>query len=668
MAPIQLADVGNLTLYLSLAVSIYIIGAMFYSLRPNQSQFYASARNGIYLVAGLTTLAVALLEIALITHQFRLEYVANHVSADQPLFYTLSALWGGQEGSLLFWAWLLAIFGALVFYQNRAQNRELLPYIAMFIAFTEGFFLLLCLAFASPFKLLEFTPPDGQGLNPLLQNPGMFFHPITLYLGYVGFTVPFAFALGALASGHLSDNWIRSTRRWALWSWLFLSLGLLFGMRWAYVVLGWGGYWGWDPVENSALIPWLTGTAYLHSVMIQEKRGMLKVWNLVLIMLTFILSILGTFLTRSGVVQSVHAFGVGQMGPFFLGFIGLVVLGFLYLLYSRLGELKEENELHSVVSREATFLLNNLILVGAAFATLWGTIFPMISEVFTGNQISVAAPFFNQVNGPIFLALLLLMGACTLVGWRRASPENLKRNFLLPLGMAALTVSALFIFGMRDWPGFTAFGGGAFVLTTLAVEFYRAIRARIRQYGENVARAFFNLVQKDRRRYGGFIVHVGVVLATIGIAGSMFYQTEQQFNFKRGDSFTIKQYTLKFDGLKMTPAQNRDIIAANLSVFENGTPIGTLSPSKDYYRSADQNTTEVAIRSTLREDLYLILGGWTDDGTATIKIVINPLVSWLWIGFIVFIVGTLIAALPDPREAMVPARSRATQTIRPVQA
>jgi len=290
MAPIQLADVGILTLYLSLAVSLYIILSALLSLRGNQQQFFFSARNGVYLIAGLTTFAVGLLEYALITHQFRLEYVANHVSADQPLFYTVSALWGGQEGSLLFWGWLLAVFGAVVFYQNRKQNRELLPYIAMFLAFTEGFFLLLCIAFASPFKLLEFTPTNGQGLNPLLQNPGMFFHPITLYLGYVGFTIPFAFALGALASGHLSDNWIRSTRRWALWSWLFLSLGLLFGMRWAYVVLGWGGYWGWDPVENSALIPWLTGTAYLHSVMIQEKRGMLKIWNLVLIMLTFILS------------------------------------------------------------------------------------------------------------------------------------------------------------------------------------------------------------------------------------------------------------------------------------------------------------------------------------------------------------------------------------------
>jgi cytochrome c-type biogenesis protein CcmF len=576
MAPVQLADVGNATLVLSLAISVYIIFATIYSLHSSKPHFFVSAQNGIYLIAGLTTIAVGLLEYALITHQFQFEYVAGHVSSDQPLFYTLSALWGGQAGSLLFWAWLLAVFAAIVFVQNRTQNRELLPFIAIFLAFTEGFFLILSSFVESPFKLLDVTPPDGQGLNPLLQNPGMFFHPITLYLGYVGFTIPFAFALAALATGQLREQWIRSTRRWAVVSWLFLSLGLLFGMQWAYVVLGWGGYWGWDPVENSALIPWLTGTAYLHSVMIQEKRGMLKIWNLVLIMLTFILSILGTFLTRSGVVQSVHAFGVGQLGPFFLAYIGLVVLSFLYLLYSRLGELKEDNELHSVLSREATFLLNNLLLVGAAFATLWGTIFPMISEIFTGNQISVAAPFFNQVNGPIFLALVLLMGACTLIGWRRASPENLARNFLRPFLVAIVAVISLLAIGVHDFPGLIAFSGGAFVLTTLVVEFYRGIRARIRQHGENPLIAMVNLVQRDRRRYGGYVVHVGVILAVIGIAGSMFYQVEQQYNFKPGDSYTVKQYTLKFEGLKMTPAENRDVIAARSASARTATRLARL--------------------------------------------------------------------------------------------
>ncbi|MBI3738988.1 MAG: heme lyase CcmF/NrfE family subunit [Chloroflexi bacterium] len=663
MAPTQLADVGNLTLVLSLAVSIYIILASLYSLRANKPHFFVSAENGVYLVAGLTTFAVLLLEYALITRQFRIEYVAEHVSSDQPLLYTISALWGGQAGSLLFWAWLLAVFSALALVQNRAQNRQLVPYVAMFLAFTEAFFLLLVVMIEPPFKLLDFVPRDGKGLNPLLQNPGMFIHPVTLYLGYVGFTIPFAFAIAALATGKLNDAWIRTTRRWSLVAWLFLSLGLLFGMRWAYVVLGWGGYWGWDPVENAALIPWLTGTAYLHSVMIQEKRGMLKVWNLVLIMLTFILSVLGTFLTRSGVVQSVHAFGVGQLGPFFLGFIGLVVLTFLFLLYSRLDQLKEENELHSVVSREATFLLNNLILVGAAFATLWGTIFPMISEIVTGNQISVAAPFFNQVNGPIFLGLTLLMGVCTMIGWRRATPENLIRNFSRPFIATILVLIALFVIGVRDLFGLMAFGSAAFAMGTLILEFYRGDLARVRQYEENPVFALYQLVKKNRRRYGGYIVHLGIVFAAIGIAGSMFYQTEMQQNLKPGETMTVKQYALKFEGLKQFGETNRDVVSARMSVFENGKPIGILSPEKDYYRAADQTTTEVAIRSTPLEDLYLILGGWTDDGTATIKVFINPLVMWLWVGFGVFIAGTLIAALPDPREATVVVRSRAREAV-----
>lgn len=388
---------------------------------------------------------------------------------------------------------------------------------------------------------------------------------------------------------------------------------------------------------------------------------MLKIWNLVLIMLTFVLSILGTFLTRSGVVQSVHAFGVGALGPYFLAFIGIVVLAFLYWLNARLDLLKEDNDLHSILSREATFLLNNLILVGAAFATLWGTLFPMISEIVTGKQISVAAPFFNQVNGPIFLALILLMGVCTLIGWRRASPKNLMRNFVRPIVTAAVVLIALILIGVRDLYGLFAFGTAAFVLATLIVEFYRGTRARVRQYAENPLAAFVTLVQRNRRRYGGYIVHVGVVLAVIGIAGSTFYQTEVQQNLKLGESIRVKQYMLTFDGLKMLPAENRDMVTARLSVTENGNPIGTLTPEKDYYRAADQMMTQIAVRSTPREDLYLILAGWAEDGSATIKVVINPLVMWLWVGFGVFIVGTLIAVAPDPRESPAWARSRARE-------
>jgi cytochrome c-type biogenesis protein CcmF len=665
MATWQLADVGNVAIMLGLVIAIYTIGAAIYGARAKRWQVLASAKNGIYVIAGLTTIAVAILEWALISKEFRFAYVAGQVSSDQPLLYNISALWGGQEGSLLFWAWILALFSAFVLIQNRAQNRELIPYVIAFLALTEGFFLILLTFTSSPFGLLDYTPTDGTGLNPLLQNPGMFIHPVTQYIGYVGFTVPFAFAMAALVTGKLSDVWIRTTRRWALLSWLFLSLGLLFGMRWAYVELGWGGYWGWDPVENAALIPWLTGTAYLHSIMIQEKRGMLKVWNLVLIMLTFILAILGTFLTRSGVVQSVHAFGVSTLGPYFLGFMGLILITFLYLLYTRLDRLKEENELDSVLSREASFLLNNLILVAAAFATLWGTLFPMISEVVTGNQISVAAPFFNQVNGPIFLALILLIGVCTLIGWRRASLENLLRNFTRPLIATAIALVVLFAAGIRDGYGLIAYGSAAFVLSALALEFYRGVVARRRQYSENPGAALFNLVAKNRRRYGGYIVHVGIVLAAIGIAGSSFYQTQTQQNLSPGQSVSLGSYTVRFDGLKMTAADNRQAVSAPVSVFENGVQVGTLAPEKDYYPASQQWQTEVSVRSSLREDLYLILAGWGDDQSATIKVIINPLVDWLWIGFGVFIAGTLIAMWPDPREARLMARVRMKEVLAP---
>ncbi len=663
MATWQLADVGKIAIMLSLVIALYTIGAAIYGSRAKRGEVLASAKNGIFVIAGLTTVAVAILEWALITKEFRFEYVAGHVSNDQPLLYNISALWGGQEGSLLFWVWILSIFAAVVLIQNRDQNRELIPYVIAFLALTEGFFLTLITFATGPFNLLDFAPADGTGLNPLLQNPGMFIHPITQYIGYVGFGVPFAFAMAALVTGKLSDVWIRTTRRWALVSWLFLSLGLLFGMRWAYVELGWGGYWGWDPVENAALIPWLTGTAYLHSVMIQEKRGMLKVWNLVLIMLTFILAILGTFLTRSGVVQSVHAFGVSTLGPYFLGFMGLVLIAFLYLLYTRLDQLKEENELDSVLSREASFLLNNLILVAAAFATLWGTLFPMVSEVVTGNQISVAAPFFNQVNGPIFLALILLIGVCTLIGWRRASLENLLRNFTRPLVATVLALILLFVIGIRDGYGLVAFGSAAFALSTIVLEFYRGLLARQRQYSENPGVAAFNLVAKNRRRYGGYIVHLGVVLAVIGIAGSTFYKTETQANLNPGESVSLGGYAVRFDGLKMTPTENRQAVAARISVFENGVPIAAMTPQKDYYPASQQWQTEVAVRSSPREDLYLILAGWGDDQSATLKVIINPLVMWLWVGFGVFIAGTVIALWPDPREARLMARVRVKEAL-----
>ncbi|MGE5262214.1 MAG: heme lyase CcmF/NrfE family subunit [Acidobacteriota bacterium] len=691
MADFAMADLGYAALFLSLILSLYAAGAAIYGARRNLPQAFHSAKNAMFVTAALTTLAVGILEWALITHQFRIEYVAVETSLAQPLLYNVSALWGGQEGSLLFWAWLLSMFAAIVLLQNHDKNQELLPYVIAGLGVSQAFFLALMTIVTdpaksgffifnpfdprsaqalagNPFRLLDFTPIDGNGLNPLLQNPGMFIHPVTQYLGYVGFTIPFAFAMAALFTGRLSDVWIRTTRRWTLVSWLFLSLGLLFGMQWAYTELGWGGYWGWDPVENASLMPWLTGTAFLHSVMIQERRGMLKVWNLVLVMLTFVLSILGTFITRSGVIQSVHAFGVSSLGPWFLAFLGLTLISFLYLLFNRMDRLKEENELDSLISRESSFLLNNLILVGAAFATLWGTIFPMVSEAITGKKVTVGAPFFNQVNGPIFLGLIVLIGICPLIGWRRATVENLVRNFMRPFIAMIVVMVALFVIGVREWYGIVSFGSASFVLFTIALEFYRGMLARHRQYKENYAGAIMNLVTQNRRRYGGYIVHIGVILAVIGIAGSSFYQVDTQANLKPGESAKLKQYTVQFDGLQAYPTENHDVVAARLTVFENGTRVATMSPEKDFYASPDpsqsQSTTEVSVRTTPLEDLYIVLAGYDSKaGTATLKIIVNPLVIWLWVGFAVLVTGTLISAWPDPREERALIRSRVKEAI-----
>ncbi len=656
-----LADVGTAALLLALLLSIYATAASFLGARRSLRMIagealVASSKNTVFVVFGVLTLAVAIMEYFLLTGQFQVEYVAHYASRTQAFIYNLSALWGGQEGSLLFWGWVLSMFAAIVLLQNRRKHQELIPYVITGLMLTEAFFLVLMTFVTSPFKMLDFVPADGQGLNPLLQNIGMFFHPVTQYLGYVGFTVPFAFAMAALLTGRLNDVWIRTTRRWTLFAWLMLSLGILFGGQWAYVELGWGGYWGWDPVENASLMPWLTATAYLHSVMIQEKRGMLKVWNLVLVLLTFLLSILGTFITRSGIIQSVHAFGVSSMGPYFLVFMAATLLIFLWLLMSRLDDLKEENELDSLISRESSFLLNNLILMGAAFATLWGTIFPMISEAVTGKKITVGPPFYEHVNGPIFLGLVILIGICPLIGWRRATKENLLRNFLKPFALALAVDAILFVFGIRDAGGLISFGVSAFVLTTIALEFYRGAKARVRQYHENVLWSLLNLVERNRRRYGGYIIHIGVMLMVIGIAGSTFYKTDVQTNVKKGESVSLRNYTVRFDGLKQVERSNHSAVIANLTITQDGQPVGMLFPEKQFYPNQDQPSTEMAVRSTATEDLYLILAGYDTDGSASLKVIINPLIMWLWIGWIVLVAGTGITLWPDPREDRAVAR------------
>jgi cytochrome c-type biogenesis protein CcmF len=568
--------------------------------------------------------------------------------------YRISALWAGNDGSLLFWAWLLSIFAVVAIFQKRNAGKELLPYAASVAALVQSFFLILLLSVSNPFETLSFPPADGMGLNPMLENPGMILHPPILLAGYVGFTIPFAFAIAALVTGRLGDQWLVAIRRWVLLPWLFLGIGNLIGAWWAYVELGWGGYWAWDPIENAGLMPWLMATAFLHSIMMQRRRGMLKVWNMILIILTFTLAIFGTFLTRSGILSSVHTFSESALGPFFLVFIGLTLIGSLGLLYYRKEALESEAEMDSLVSRESTFLLNNLLLVSAAFAIFLGTIFPTISEVIRGVKITVGPPFFNQVNGPIFLAIILLAGICTLIGWRKASLKNLIRNFLVPLLVAITIVILLFILGRREWYAIIGFAISGFVLTTIFYEWFRGTRARHRMSAENYFKAFWNLIAVNRPRYGGYIVHIAIILITLGIIGSSAYDVEQEVVLLPGESMTIEKYTLTYENLDHFETESKAVVTASLSVYNYGELIGRVTPEKYFHRSYEQPVTEVAVRSTLAEDLYVILVGWDEDGNTAFKVLINPMVNWIWIGGGVFLLGGLIALWPERQSSPSP--------------
>ncbi len=662
-----MAELGYIALLLALLASVYSVFAFIFGKRGSSPALLSSARNGMLVVCGLVSVSVLALAYSLITHDFQVEYVASYTSSDMSFPFLISALWAGNDGSLLFWAWLLAVFGAVVTLQKRDAGRELLPYASTVILLTEIFFLILLLFVANPFVRLNFTPSEGQGLNPLLQNPGMLFHPPSLLSGYVAFTIPFAFAVSALLTRRLGDEWIVAVRRWTLAAWLFLGLGNLIGAWWAYVELGWGGYWAWDPVENASLMPWLVGTAFLHSIMMQRRRGILKVWNMVLIILTFSLSIFGTFLTRSGILSSVHAFADTTMGPFFLVFIGIILFGSLGLLYYRSDWLKSEAEMESVVSRESTFLINNLLLVGAAFAIFLGTVFPVISEAVRGVKITVGAPWFNQVNGPIFLAIILLAGLCSLIGWRRASVSNLMRNFLWPMVAALILALVIFIFGARQPYALLAFFLCAFVLFTILYEWFRGTKARHNIRSENYLKAFFGLIGANRPRYGGYIVHIGIVLIAIGVIGSSFYNVEKEVTLKPGESVSIASYTLTFESRDTFQTQSKTVDSATLTVASGGRLLGKITPSKFLQNNYDQAVTEVAIRSSLIEDLYIILIGWDEGDTATsFKVIVNPLVAWMWVGGVILLMGGLISMWPQQQRLPAQNNEEAKESARKV--
>jgi cytochrome c-type biogenesis protein CcmF len=647
--------VGELSLWVALLMAAWTATVSFAGGHLRRDDLIRSGERGIYATLAMVVLASAGLWTALLTHDFSNKFVASYTSANLPKVYTITAFWAGQSGSMLFWALILALYSALAIWNNRGRNRVLMPYVAGTLALVLVFFLaMLCLG-ANPFERLDWIPPDGRGLNPQLQNPGMAAHPPMLYLGYVGTSVPFAFAIAALLTRRLDAEWLSAVRRWALIAWFFNTVGIVLGMWWAYVELGWGGYWAWDPVENASLLPWLVNTAFLHSIMVQEKRGMLRKWNVTLVVSAFLLSIFGTFITRSGVISSVHSFAQSPVGKWFAGFLILSIVATSYLVTTRLKDLRSRAELESMVSREAAFLYNNLIFVGIAFSVLWGTLFPIISEAVRGTKITVGPPFFNSVNVPLGLLLLLLTGIGPLIAWRRASVANLRRQFTLPVAAAVLAGLALFVVGVRGLAPLLSYIFCALVLATIVQEFYKGTGARTKMYGERAFVAFPRLIARNRRRYGGYIVHVGVVVIFAAFAGLAF-KREFDLAFKAGEAHEVTDawgHRWKFlnQGISNYSVLNRDVTAIALDVSRDGSPAGVITSEKRQHvdsRGAPtfEPSTEVGIRSSFKQDVYVVLAGVRTDGSAEVRVTFNPLVRWVWTGGALMALGGLIVMWP----------------------
>jgi cytochrome c-type biogenesis protein CcmF len=651
---------GALCILLAFCLAIYsFLGSIAGALKKRPF-LTLSAERAVYGVFLLLTAASGILVYALLTSDFRLAYVAARSNRAMPAVYKFAAWWGGQEGSLLLWSWLLSTYAAIVVWTSRKKFRDMMPWVIATLAFTQIFFCTLNAFVEPPFQVLAVgkgitAVPDGQGLNPLLQYWTMAIHPPTLYLGYVGFIVPFAFAMGSLITKQPGDAWIHTTRRWTLITWAFQSTGILLGAGWAYAVLGWGGYWGWDPVENASLLPWITATAFLHSVMMQEKKGMMKVWNMVLVASTFFLCIFGTFLTRSGVVSSVHAFAQSSLGSWFVGFLAIGIGATVFLILRRLDYLKSESHLESVLSRESSFLFNNLVLFASAFAVLWGTMFPVLTEAVMGEKITVGAPFFNKVNIPIGLFLLLLTGVGPLIAWRRSSWESLKRAFTWPVAAMLLTIAALLAFGVRHFYALVSFGLCAFVTVTVAMEFYKGARAIAVKNSMNFAVATVELTHRNTRRYGGYLVHMGVVLMFIGFTGAAFNQDTTR-EVKIGDRFDLGQYQFQVKEVSDGQNPNYQWQHAVVGVSKNGQFLQDLKPERRVYVASEQPTSEVSIRRRLNEDVYLNFAGVSqeDPNKAVIQAYIFPLVSWIWVGFWVLLFGTLICLVPSKTKLSYP--------------
>jgi len=707
---------GFLCLAAALAICVYGIAASLYGARAGRREYVASGRRAVYALAGMLVVAMAILQAAFVRSDFAFALVASHSSTTTPLFYRLTAVWSSQEGSLLLWVLLLALWSSAILFLTRRKLREVAPYATAVLLGFGAFFCAVLVFLESPFDTLAAPPTEGAGLNPLLRHPSMMIHPPMLYSGYTLFAVPFAFAVGALVTRRLGSEWIRSTRPFTLAAWLFLGFGIMLGARWSYMELGWGGYWAWDPVENASLMPWLTGTAFLHSVMIQEKRGMLKVWNVSLVLATGVLAILGTFLVRSGILQSIHAFGASTLGIPFLALIVVMIAGSIALVASRAESLRSEHRLDSLLSREAAFLLNNLVLVALCFVVFWGTFFPLISEALTGDEASVGPPWFNRYITPLALILVLLSGVGPLIAWRRATVANLRRNFALPVGAAVLMVVALLLAGVTGSVGaLLMFTFAAFVFGALGQELWRGVRARRAMSLDSVPAALVALVRRNRRRYGGYLVHAGVAVIFVGVAASSAFQTQRLVELRPGQTERMGDYAVTYDRptSRLVAASNgrleRIDLGARLKVRRGDGPVRTLDTYKSYFPSTDptlgpisrffegEATTEVGLRAGLRRDLWTAVApdigslrpridegdkvfadakelseadrgaflaqaldglsrSYTDNPPpATFRLIASPMVAWIWLGALIVFAGASVALWPAGARARRPA-------------
>ena len=659
-----MATLGSYTLLAAFVACAYAAAAVVAGHRRRAPRLVESGIGSFYLVTALMTLASAIIVRAFVVGDYSIRYVDRYSDSIQPLFYRLTSYWGGLDGSIMFWVFLLSVFGALAVKTNRERHRELIPYVIATIAVVQMFFLSIMIVNKDPFATyLTQTPVDGRGLNPLLQNPYMVIHPPSLYTGLVGMTIPFAFGMAALITGYLDDSWLRAVRRWTMFSWFFLSLGLTLGMIWAYEELGWGGWWGWDPVENAGALPWFPATAFLHSVMVQERRSMLRVWNISLVIIAFVLTLFATALTRTGIVQSVHAFGEDpQLALMFGIFIGAVMLIAFGLVVYRLPLLRARNELESWASREAAFLANNWILLFSAFFILFATMFPTLSEAVTGQRITVGPPFFNKWMIPIGLMLLLLTGIGPLLAWRKSTIANLRYQFLWPTVVGLATAAILYALGFRVWVSGVCFALCGFVVGTVGQEFVRGAIVRQGVTGTDIVTAMIGLVMRSRRRYGGYVVHLGIVLMMLGFAGAGYRQTEQVL-LSPGESVEVGRFAVRHDRLSVTDDGAKEMHTAHVTVLEDGRELGQLYPGRWYYRKYEaEPTTEVAMRRRLSEDVYVVLAAYDmSDQSATFQVTVNPLVNWIWFGFALLAFGTGIALLPESRFAFLASRAPGTE-------